>query len=437
MVKSAYIKTFGCQMNEYDSQRMRALLAQQGFQETVCLHEAHLLLVNTCTVREKPEQKALSMLGRFQQVKKEDPSVILAVTGCVAQQKGTALLRRFPDLDIVLGPDYVDRLPEIVEMAERGDGPICKTGFENGSTMRRCIPASTPLRAFVTIMQGCNNFCSYCIVPYVRGRERSRPSEDIVAEVEALVARGTREVILLGQNVNSYGYDGGVELTFPRLLTKIGRISGLQRVRFTTSHPKDLSDELIEAVATTEAACEHIHLPFQAGSNEVLRRMKRGYTKEEYLHKTEKLKASIPGVSITSDVIVGFSGETEQDFEQTLNLMKEVQFDALFSFKYSPRQGTRAATLVDDVPLAVKQRRLSDLQQLQRRTTLEKNRALEGSVKEILVEGPSRNCPRDVTGRTRCNRIVHVSGGPEVTGRLVHVTVTKGMGNSLRGEMYG
>ena len=433
--RSVYIKTFGCQMNEHDSERMLALLEMCGYRETQRWEEAHLILVNTCSVREKPEQKAYSALGRFQRLKRERHDVILGVAGCVAQQEGERILSKFPLLDFVVGPQKIHHLNEILGEVEGGRRRVCEIGFEDNVSANTIVPRSTQLRAFVTIMHGCDNFCSYCIVPYVRGRERSRPSHTIISEIEALVQKGTKEVILLGQNVNSYAKNDPHELTFLQLLAKINEIQGLERIRFTTSHPRDFTEEFIESFAGLRRLCEHIHLPFQAGSNTVLRRMKRGYTKEEYLAKVIKLREVVPNASITSDVMVGFPGEKERDFAQTLDLMRAVQFDGLYSFKYSPRKGTGAARWRDDIPAEIKQRRLEILQEFQRGITLRKNKALESDVLEVLVEGCSRNSPREMMGRTRCNRIVNFPGGDDLVGESVKVKIEVGLTNSLRGEL--
>jgi tRNA-2-methylthio-N6-dimethylallyladenosine synthase len=430
-----YIKTFGCQMNEHDSGRMLALLEEYGYQETKSWEEADVILVNTCTVREKPEQKAYSIAGRFQQLKEHNPKVIVGIAGCVAQQGGERLLARIPSLDFVLGPGKIHHLPEILRDVEKGKRGVCAVGFEDGTFVNLPIPHTQQLRAYVTIMQGCDNFCSYCIVPSVRGRERSRPSDDVLAEIESLIARGTKEVTLLGQNVNSYAKKKPGELTFPQLLAKIDEIPGLDRIRFTTSHPKDLTEELIEAFGKLEHLCEHFHLPFQAGSNAVLERMKRGHTREEYLAKIKSLREVTPQISITADVMVGFPGEREEDFSQTLDLMQDVEFDGLFSFKYSLRKGTRAAQWRDDCTPEVKQRRLEILQKLQREMTLKKNKRLEGAVKEVLVEGRSRSSPHQLMGRTGCNRIVNFPGESALVGELVLVKINEGLQNSLRGEL--
>lgn len=424
-------------MNEHDSERMLALLEKCGYQKTQNMDEAGVILVNTCTVREKPEQKAYSILGRFQKLKVNNPDLIVGIAGCVAQQEGERLLARVPALDFVLGPGKIHHLPEILHEVEKGRRGLCSVGFEDGTSVKLPLPQTEQLRAYVTIMQGCDNFCSYCIVPSVRGRERSRPSGDILAEIDALIQRGTKEVILLGQNVNSYANNDPRELTFPRLLAKIDEIPGLERIRFTTSHPKDLTEEIIKAFGQLKHLCEHFHLPFQAGSNAVLEKMNRGHTREEYLAKVKRLREVAPQISVTADVMVGFPGEGEEDFLQTLELMRAVEFDGLFSFKYSPRKGTRAAQWRDDCTLEVKQRRLEILQELQREITLKKNKALEGEVREVLVEGCSRNSPLKMMGRTRCNRIVNFLGGSELVGTLVFVKITEGLQNSLRGECCG
>jgi tRNA-2-methylthio-N6-dimethylallyladenosine synthase len=435
MGKSVYIKTFGCQMNEHDSERMLALLEERGYAETKRQEEADVILVNTCTVREKPEQKAYSMVGRFRELKAANPEVIVGLVGCVAQQGGEGLLARMPTLDFVVGPGKIHQLPEILLDVYRGKKGVCALGFENGSSMNLPLPRCRQLRASITLMQGCDNFCSYCIVPSVRGRERSRPSSEVLAEIASLVHAGTKEVILLGQNVNSYAKNNPHELTFPQLLAKINAIPGLERVRFTTSHPKDLTEEIIKAFGKLEHLCEHFHLPFQAGSNAVLKRMNRGHTREEYLARLQRLREVVPEISITADVMVGFPGETEADFDQTLELMQAVEFDGLYSFKYSPRPGTPAAQWRDDVPPEVKQRRLEVLQKLQREITLKKNKMLEGKTREVLVEGYSRHSSCQVTGRTRCNRIVNFPGGPELVGTLVRLKIGEGLYNSLRGEL--
>ena len=433
--KRVYIKTFGCQMNEHDSEQMLALLTAHGYHGATCPEEADVILVNTCAVREKPEQKTYSIMGRLHQLKRDNPRAIVGITGCVAEQRGEGLWDHMPSLDFVLGPGKIHRLPEILHAVGTGGDGVCATGFEDGPFVHLPLPQSCRVRASVTIMQGCNNFCSYCIVPAVRGRERSRPSKDVLAEITSLIEQGTKEILLLGQNVNAYAKHDSAELTFPELLAKINAIPGIERIRFTTSHPKDLTEETIRSFGYLKRLCEHCHLPFQAGSNAVLERMNRRHTREDYLALIQRLREVVPHLSITADVMVGFPGEGEEDFSQTIELMQVVEFDALFSFKYSPRTGTRAAQWSDDVAPAAKQSRLERLQALQREITLKKNRRLAGEIKEVLVEGYSRHVPNQIMGRTRCNRIVNFVGGRDIMGKVVQVRITEGLQNSLRGEL--
>lgn len=437
MEKRVYIETYGCQMNEDDSERMLRLLEECSYIETSEPREADLILINTCSVREKPEQKVYSALGRFRRVKEERGS-LLAVAGCVAQQEGKALLDRVPYLDLVIGTQALSKLPGLLERVRSFGERVCETSFDGEEKPLRLLPPRKrggQVKAFVTIMQGCDHFCSFCIVPYVRGRERSRPSSKILEEIRHLARSGVVEVCLLGQNVNSYGKGIEGELDFPELLRRIEEIEGIQRIRFTTSHPEDLSEGLIEAFSELSKLCEHIHLPFQSGSNRILRRMHRRYTREFYLDRIDRLRRACPSIAITADVIVGFPGEEARDFEETLDLIQTVRFDDLFSFKYSPRKGTRASSLPDPVDERTKQERLALLQGLQREITLEKNRALEGSVQEVLVEGRSKQSEREVTGRIRSNRIVNFEGSLDWVGRLVPVRITQAYPHSLRAEL--
>jgi tRNA-2-methylthio-N6-dimethylallyladenosine synthase len=437
MQKRVYIETYGCQMNEHDSERMLQLLEAYSYTETKKASDADLILINTCSVREKPEHKVYSALGRFKGLK-EARGMIIGVAGCVAQQEGKRLLERVPYLDMVIGTQAIPALPELVRKVEVLGQRICETGFDpDGEYLKTSLP-QRPLpkvKSYVTIMQGCDHFCSYCIVPYVRGRERSRPSREILEEVRHLAGLGLKEVCLLGQNVNGYGKRTEGELDFPALLQCIDGVEGIERIRFTTSHPVDLSEGLIRAFASLEKLCEHIHLPFQSGSDRILKAMHRGYTKESYLEKIDRLKTTCPSIAITADVIVGFSGEEEGDFEETLDLMNRVQFDDLFSFKYSPRKGTRAAEFGDRVEEKVKQERLFILQDIQKEITLQKNRALEGKIEEILVEGRSKQSDKDVTGRTRSKKIVNFEGNLDLVGKMVRTKILKAYPHSLRGDI--
>jgi tRNA-2-methylthio-N6-dimethylallyladenosine synthase len=376
-------------------------------------------------------------LGRYKWLK-EKRGTIIGVAGCVAQQEGEKLLDRIPYLDMVIGTHAIPMIPQLLQKIEVSGERVCETSFDQDGKYLKAVLPEKPLekvKSYVTIMQGCDHFCSFCVVPYVRGREKSRSSEEIIEEVRYLAKMGAKEVCLLGQNVNGYGKGLEEEMSFSELLGRIHPIGGIERIRFTTSHPKDLSEELIQSFIKLEKLCEHIHLPFQSGSNKVLKAMHRGYTKQSYLQKAYRLKEVCPSLAITADVIVGFPGEEEEDFRETLDLMEKVQFDDLFSFKYSPRKETRAAQFEDKVEEKVKQERLSILQEIQKETTLRKNQELEGRVEEVLVEGSSKQSTQDVTGRTRSNKIVNFGGDLDLVGKLVPVRIVKAYAHSMRGEI--
>ena len=437
MQKRVYIETYGCQMNEHDTERMLRLLEGSRYRETKNAGEADFILINTCSVREKPEHKVYSALGRYKWLKEKRRAVI-GVAGCVAQQEGSRLLDRIHYLDLVIGTHAIPMLPQLLKKIEASEERVCETAYDqDGEYLKAVLPQKPPdkVKSYVTIMQGCDHFCSFCIVPYVRGREKSRPSREIVEEVKQLAEMGLKEACLLGQNVNGYGRGLEEEISFPELLERINDIEGIERIRFTTSHPKDLSEELIQAFSKLPKLCEHIHLPFQSGSNKILKAMHRGYTKESYIEKIDRLKKVCPSIAVTADVIVGFPGEEENDFEETLNLLQQVRFDDLFSFKYSPRKGTRAAQFEDKVGEKVKQERLSVLQGMQKGITLQKNQECEDRVKEVLVEGRSKQSAQDVTGRTRSNKIANFEGDMSLVGDLVPVRITKVYAHSLRGEL--
>jgi tRNA-2-methylthio-N6-dimethylallyladenosine synthase len=435
--KKLYIHTFGCQMNIQDSEKMAALLNESGYAATEDPKQADLIIVNTCSIREKAAQKIVSQLGRYRTLKEDNPHLLIGVGGCLAQQWGDRFFKRVPHLDLVFGTHQIHRLPGMVDRLERSAGRIVETGFcERVCSLDiEAQPLAGAVGTFVTIMQGCNNFCAYCVVPHLRGREESRPVEEIVREVETLAGQGIREVTLLGQNVNSYGKSRQDAPDFADLIHAVGRIAGIERIRFTTSHPKDLSPKLIASFKEVPSLCGHIHLPFQSGSDRVLKLMKRGYTAADYIEKVAALRRVCPDIAITSDVIVGFPGEGEDDFQATLALMREVRFDNLFSFQYSEREGTAAAGMDHQVSSDIKRRRLVLLQALQAEHTLEKNRACVGRMETLLVEGPSKNSPRDMTGRTRTNRIVNFRGGKELVGKMVCVRITEAFLHSLRGDM--
>ncbi|UCD84010.1 MAG: tRNA (N6-isopentenyl adenosine(37)-C2)-methylthiotransferase MiaB [Deltaproteobacteria bacterium] len=453
--KKLYIQTFGCQMNVRDSERIVGIMQRLNYEPAGKPSRADLILINTCSIRQKVEHKTYSALGRFKRLKARKPELVLGLGGCVAQQEGEALLERFPYLDLVIGTHQIHRLPELIRTVRERKERIAATTLLNGSPERfrghtLQIPNPSPrwtsgqdyqipgngnrVKALVTVMEGCDNYCSYCIVPYVRGREISRSSDDILREITDLAQCGVREVTLIGQNVNSYRGNGS-GTSFPDLLERINGITGLFRIRFTTTHPRDLSEELIGSFGRREKLCEHIHLPLQSGSDSVLRQMNRGYSREDYLHKVEQLRRASSGIAISTDILVGFPGEREEDFNDTLDLLKRVRFDAIFSFKYSHRPPASASRLSEDVPEEEKGRRLGLIQDVQRQITLEKNRELIGNKEEVLVEGPSRRDPEWLTGRTRSNRVVNFPGDKDLIGQLVPVEITKAYQNSLKAEI--
>ena len=425
MEKKLKILTYGCQMNVADSERMAGLLQKIGYTLTDDADAADLILINTCCVRATAEDKIFGQIGRFKSLKREKPSLILGVAGCMAQKEGENLIKRAPHIDFVLGTGQSSEVARVVESLERERKHFIDTSNVSGQ-WSVASGQYFPLRGgkvstFVPIMYGCNNFCTYCIVPYVRGRERSRKPEEIFGEVRQAVAEGFKEITLLGQNVNSYS--GG--MTFAELLTAVDKIDGVERLRFMTSHPKDLSDELIAAIAGGKNICEHIHLPVQYGSDKILKRMNRVYTVEKYLRLVEKIRAAIPAVSLTTDLIVGFPGETEEDFQETLNFIRAVRFDAAFTFIYSKRSGTPAATFENQIEDATKHRRLEELMKVQNEISLAKNVALENSAVEVLVEGASKTDRNIFTGRTRTNKLILFEHGNEQAGELVNVKITQ------------
>ncbi len=423
-------------MNVSDSEKVAFLLERRGYRRIEDMEKADIVIVNTCSVRDKAEQKAHSLLGRLRQIKKTRPHLMVGVVGCLAQQWGKKYFKKMPQLDFVCGTHNIDKIPSMIEAVIEGERRIEETRFyAHVPSLDLCVPSTNGhIGAFVTIMQGCNNFCAYCIVPYVRGREESRPSGDILREIRALARQGVKEVTLLGQNVNSYGSTLAEAVDFPTLLRMIGAIEGIERIRFTTSHPKDFSEALINSFVSIEKVCEHIHLPVQSGSNEVLKRMGRGYTIEDYIGKLERLKSVCPSISITTDIIVGFPGESDKYFQKTIDLMKKVRFDNIFSFKYSDRLGVAASGYDGKVPEEVKTERLQILQAFQSSIAVDKNRAQEGKIEPVLVEGTSKGSPADVTGRTRGNRIVNFTGSSSLVGTTVPVRIVRGYAHSLRGR---
>lgn len=434
--RTFYIETFGCQMNDRDSQRIAGVLLHRGLRPISDIKKADLIIMNTCTIRKKAEDKAKSLLGRLKTLKTKNPRLILAMGGCLAQQEGEQLHKNFPQLNIIFGTHQITNLPDMIERVEGGCERLAETSFHYNGDSRFTsydphdfhIFSPGEISAYITIMEGCNNYCRYCVVPYVRGREITRSKDEILEEIRNMVALGVKEVTLIGQNVNSYGH-------FPDLLQDINDIEGLFRIRFTTSHPKDISPSLINCFGSLEKLCEHMHLPAQSGSDRVLNLMNRGYTHEEYIDKIRCLRDKCPGISITTDLMVGFPGEEESDFEQTLEIVREIMYDNIFAFRYSARPHTEASTLPDQVADGIKSRRLSQLLDLQRRITEEKNKAMVGRRVEVLVEGRSKKGNNSMFGKTRGNTVVNFSGGEDLVGQLVSIEVHKGLKNSLLGTV--
>ena len=431
-----FVRTFGCQMNRYDSERLVEILAREKFVFVEDYRRADLIFINTCSVRDKAEQKAFSYLGRVKTLKRNRPQLVVALGGCVAQQYGEELLVRWPHLDLVVGTHSISEVPAMLARYEATGERQASVNFSyefGDEADGRPQPCKPEVSAFVTIMRGCDNFCSYCIVPMVRGRERSRPSHEIVREVESLVECGVREVTLLGQNVNSYGQGVSAEVNFASLLRRVSKVEGLLRIRFTTSHPKDLSPTLMQCFSELPQLCPHIHLPVQSGSDYILQRMNRGYTRSHYLQLVKKLREIREGVAVSSDMIVGFPDEKEEDFQLSLKLLEEVRFDGLFSFKYSDRPKTAASLLDGKVEEKVKLERLQRLQELQERITLEKNETQLGQTSLVLIEGPSQIGGSQLSGRTPHNRVVNFEGSPQLVGEEVPVLITVAHAHSLEG----
>jgi len=433
-----YIKTFGCQMNEYDSSRMAdALRETEGLELTDRPEEADVLLLNTCSIREKAQEKVFSQLGRWRPWKQRRPELIIGVGGCVASQEGEAIRERAPYVDLVFGPQTLHRLPEMIRETRREHHPVVDVSFPEIEKFDRLPePRAEGPTAYVSIMEGCSKYCTYCVVPFTRGEEISRPFDDVIAEVAGLAAQGVREVNLLGQNVNAYRgemHDGG-SADLALLIEYVAAIDGIERIRFTTSHPMEFSDSLIEVYARVPELVSFLHLPVQSGSDRILALMKRGHMAIEYKAKIRRLRRIRPDISISSDFIVGFPGETEQDFEDTLRLIEEVGFDHSYSFIYSRRPGTPAADLPDDVPLVVKQARLARLQRLINSQAQRISRRMVGTLQRVLVDRPSRKDPNQLAGRTENNRVVNFDGAASLIGRFVEVEITEALPNSLRGR---
>jgi len=439
MAKKLFIKTWGCQMNEYDSSRMADLLGQtHQLEPTDNPEEADVLVLNTCSIREKAQEKVFSQLGQWRPLKEKNPDLLIAVGGCVASQEGEMIRRRAPFVDMVFGPQTLHRLPNMINDVVKTHKPVVDVSFPEIEKFD-VLPAQQVegVSAFVSVMEGCSKYCTFCVVPYTRGEEVSRPFDDVIAEVVDLAQKGVREINLLGQNVNAYRgltHDGR-EADLAELIELVAAVDGIDRIRFTTSHPVEFSDRLIEVYARVPELVSHLHLPIQSGSDRVLAMMKRGHTALEYKSKIRKLKNIRPDLALSSDFIVGFPGESDADFEATMNLIREMDYDISFSFIYSPRPGTPAADLPDDTPLSVKKERLALLQQRLNQQAMAHARRMLGTTQRILVEGPSKKNPMQLAGRTENNRIVNFDGQREMIGQFVDVKITEVLPNSLRGEV--
>ena len=428
-------RTYGCQMNEHDTEIMEGMLNELGYTATDQEELADLIIFNTCSVRENADNKVFGEIGRMKNIKRENPNMLLALCGCMAQQESVVnrILKSYPQVDMVFGTHNIHKLPELIEQAIMSRETIVDVWQTEGDIIEN-LPRNRKdgIKACVTIMYGCNNFCTYCIVPHTRGRERSRSVETIINEIKQLKNDGYKEVTLLGQNVNSYGKDLKEDIDFSDLLKLIDEI-GIARIRFMTSHPKDFNDKLIDVIKNGKNICEQIHIPFQAGSNEVLKRMNRKHSREWYLERIKKIKDNIPNVSLSTDVIVGFPDETEEQFEHTIDIVRQVEFDLAYTFIYSPREGTPAANLTDTISVYDKKRRLQKLIEVQNEISKKKNQQYVGEIVEVLVEGYSKTNPQKLTGRTRTNKIVNFIGEETLIGQLVHIRIDLAKTWSLEG----
>ncbi len=437
MNKNYHIVTLGCQMNDHDSEAIAAILEKMGYLPVTEPEEADIIIINTCAVRKKPEDKVASLLGKYAALKEYNQNLFVAVGGCMPQQEESAiyLKNRFHHVNLIFGTHALPRLPELIHTAKEKNETVIDIKEDYAERDSLSVIRKSTFKAWLPIIYGCNNYCSYCVVPYVRGRERSRPMEVILAEAEKLAAEGYLEITLLGQNVNSYGQDLQNQKTFADLLFALNYIEGIERIRFMTSHPKDLSQKLIAVVQEGKKVCEHFHLPVQSGSNRILEKMNRRYTREQYLDLVKNIKETIPGVAITSDIIVGFPGEEEEDFQATLDLLERAYFDNVFSFKYSGRKNTAAAGFKDFTTNKVKEQRLERVNKIQQVISKDLNKLLFGQAVEIMVEGPSKNNREILTGRTRTNKLVHFKSHKDLTGKLIMVKITEARTWNLFGEL--
>jgi len=439
MTQKLFILTTGCQMNEYDSEKMADVLnASHELELTEVPEEADILLLNTCSIREKAQEKVFSLLGRWRKMKEKRPELIIGVGGCVASQEGAAIQKRAPYVDIVFGPQTLHRLPELLEKAKKGEKRLVDISFPEIEKFDALPePRAEGPKAFVSVMEGCSKYCTFCVVPYTRGEEISRPVQGVLDEITSLAEQGVREINLLGQNVNAFRgeMDDGEIADFALLLHFVAAIDGIDRIRFTTSHPIEFTDELVDAFDAIPELVSHLHLPVQSGSDNVLSMMKRGHTRDEYIETMNKVKSARPGISLSSDFIIGFPGETDADFDDTMDLIEEIGFDFSYSFIYSPRPGTPASDLPDDTPEEVKKQRLKRLQTRLDEMTMAISNSMVDSVQTVLVEGVSKKNQLQVTGRTENNRVVNFIGHPRLAGQFVDVLITEALPNSLRGRV--
>ncbi|MFO7819345.1 MAG: tRNA (N6-isopentenyl adenosine(37)-C2)-methylthiotransferase MiaB [Halanaerobacter sp.] len=438
MGKNYYIRTYGCQMNENDSEKIAGVLEDKDYQGVDEIEEADIIILNTCCVRENAELKVFGKLGQLKQLKRENPELLIGVCGCMMQEDHVVeeIKEKYDHVDLVFGTHNLHEFSRLLDEAKQDNSPLVEVWDESKELISDMpVERTEEYKAKVTIIYGCDNYCSYCIVPYVRGQERSRPAENIVEEIKELAADGVKEVMLLGQNVNSYGQDLKMEIDFADLLDRVNEIEGLKRIRYMTPHPRDFTDKLITTISNLDKVCEQFHLPVQAGSNKVLKEMNRGYTREEYIKLVNKIRAKNPQAAISTDTIVGFPGETEEDFQKTIELYKEIEFDMAYMFNYSKRSGTPAAKKEDQVPEEIKKERLQYLMDLQSEISAQKNKELVGETVEVLVDGPSKKDKTKLAGRSPGHKIVIFAGDKNLTGEIVDVMIKKAQSWTLFGEL--
>ncbi|MBI5182203.1 MAG: tRNA (N6-isopentenyl adenosine(37)-C2)-methylthiotransferase MiaB [Nitrospirae bacterium] len=443
-MRKVHIKTWGCQMNEHDSERIAGVLSEKGYQLTGDIKDANLVILNTCSVRDKAEHKFFSEVGRIRDLKKEKPDLLIGVGGCIAQQKGEEITKMTKGVDLVFGTRSIHEIPKLLDALSKKSNHLVNVAEHKINTVSYPALRKKGIKAWVSIMYGCNNFCAYCVVPYTRGREESRPKEEILKEVQNLANQGFKEIMLLGQNVNSYGcnnppnpllLNGGLknETDFPALLSYVHIVEGIERIRFMTSHPKDLSDRLIDAMAELPKVCNHLHLPLQSGSDRILKLMNRGYTYPEYKRKIDKIRDRMPEIGITTDIIAGFPGETEDDLNMTLDALRDAEYDNIYAFKYSKRQDTAAERFDGHLPKDIKEERLAQVMSLQAEITTRKNKGHIGLTVGVLVEGVSEADKSRLTGRTATNRIVNFTGSSKLVGKLINVKILNANLSNLEG----